>query len=1346
MAKRSPSIGQEPPRRQTAKAKRRLQRQTSASSPKTKPRPQTRSQKPSPFCLQLPNSLENWITCFNKLLFLLEAQITNLPSPISFELPDHQKQLIPPKKRFQIIRSFYASLYSYRHKYPFLSNLTIPPHKRSLPTPQLQTLSDTTLYILTRLYQLRLTPLPNLDLQAPVSLFQLLEFIHLISNTVPLATLDQLLTAYKQSLDYQFLNLSTNPNLTQQNFILNIFIQPPQTSPTSPTQVLPDQKIINLYTPPPSITQTASLFQLSHSLTQNLTQTFSAHIKNYHKLSDSDRSSLNLAIQSLIQSALTQTLSSYFTYNHPFDPDAFAFDISKKITQQLSQSPIKQFLDPQKHPLLKLRSRLDIDEPEKLHQILHQVAHQTIQNLSNQNPNLSNHLQQTATTITQSLPNKPQLQSTLTQFIKHQILSQLSPPPPSPDQPPPAPSQSPEPDTLNQAAQQIANYITFIHPVHSDLVPSLKNRAFAHHIAQQVSSQLNLPETQVLQLINTTAHTFSPFVKRLTPTPFLLPPTTSPLHRLLLRHVLLAHFDTIITQGQDPYTIYLALTQSLDTLKDRFDFLVQGAPFMGIATRPPLTPDHPHYQLLSSQIKQVSQLTPQQLQQYYDQLPFHLKLYVRWQKFKNKIQTKYLDRLDALKALPGYQLSLKIEGFKSALKQTLDKPIKARWGHTQFYQQVLSPIFHPAAQKLAQPFSFTKALFTYTGSKIKNYLINTRPGGWSRQQFRNTKAFWLRNRRRLRDWLNRHPKTKTVVTWTRKIPKGIKKLSHYLGRAADFVFDHTDPHKLAFKLAKFTGKQLNKALIWILSKISLKLGTRVAALLSGVGTVLTVLLILKDVFDLIKRYWKEIVGTIGVLFYLLLKFILSHLVQFGFAAAGWLLTGGSLWGAALGYTVGETLVKLYKAATATAGGLGNLLASVGEFITNLTSSLGAGIAAFATSFAAWVGGGVAALSAISFIAITAALLPNNPALAPATTNQFATLTKNADLSNLSAFYQPNPKHPFPSLTNQVALQHQTITYKVKIQASQPITITQFSDTLTLLTKNQKTPKTKNLITSTTLTTDTGQTIKLPYNLNPNTPLVIAYTLTLDPSYQNTQIINQAGIKFTTNNRTYEVGDSFVILIGDAPMAGCSTIATTAKNLAQQLGVCQGGTPPTNAPDCFCPAQNQPQLGLFTDSFHCGPTNTFKYINTVAGDANNYIQCTEFVNDVFAQTPTVLKSVYDLCGVTTLGNAADWGKNAQSACSQIFDFFKNGDLNNPPQPGDILVFASGSNPFGHVGVVTLSTALPGSNNGTLQMASANINTPLIRLYQAPDSYGLWSSFSPGLPLLGWLRYKFCSVSP
>ncbi|NOY14977.1 MAG: CHAP domain-containing protein [bacterium] len=1300
-------------------------------------------------CFLKPHTLNGWIDCLNQVLFLTEAELLNFPTSIVFEagaLTNSQTQslTVPPRIRRHIVNNWINTLSRHKNIAPFLSSVPRTPAQQQLSNTLLQAISDTTLLILTNAYKLRLgrQSAPQLDDGTPLSFGELLTFIKNILDSPQLATIDQIMSAYKQAVDYQLITISNQPAVTKAGFKLKLPARPPADQPPpSITQTNKQDKTITLNLPPFSPQNISQLTSVTSSLKSSLANTLQAQLQIPSSISPKESLVIAGALNRLVHQAIDSTITTYLSFGHAFDPDALSFDIAKQITDRVFTSPIKQFTSPTDRQILILRNRLAADDPAKLAQIIHQSLKDSLEQVLS--PKTLKAINQISRQVNQSLPNTPeQARQAVKLLIKNRLASQH-------------PFDPKQQQAVEDFTEKASQFLTKIQPVDPNLVPDPHKQGLIKELAQQYAGALSIPEESLSNVIQQTAPLI-PAAGRFIPTILTNSDSASFMDKTLLRYVFTRRTQAIL-DGQDPYALFLGLTHPLQNLKDQLSSLAAGNPIpiggRQTPTRPPLAPDSPLYQNLQSRIAQIESLPSDQLAAAYQALPVSLRLYVRWQRFKNSTLTTYHQHLEAIKNLPGFQLSLKLSDIKTATKQAVKGWVK----QTKTYQNIIEPVFHPVAAQLAgTPFSWRTLSKAVATSLYKSARLKFLKNAGRRRLYRSTAKRFNQAKDTLsgyKNWVVNsgiYKRAKKYFGWGKKSWKKLASWGGVVGawgdKFIDIVGTWTDPKQIAFKLFKFLGKQTGKLLVKLLAKLGLSLGSELALASTGVGTVIAALLIAKDLFYLIKDRWKPILAIFGGLLYFLLKFIFSHLVQFAAAAAG-AVVGGPV-GAVIGWVLGDLAVRAYHAATSIAGGIGNFLGGLASGIANLAASIWGGVAAtssLATGLLTTaVGGTVAVISLIILPGIMTAFIPPD-SYYNSSASQAVNITKIADLTGLSQYYQAGSDSTFPRLTNQAAADKANLTYIVTIKTKQDINILRFDDTALIQTKNHQRFRQKKIFSGRKITTQDGQKITLPYQLAADKEIKIAYSLTLDPSLKDSQLVNQARITFKLDDQTQQRVDSFTVLIGDAPITGCFTIANKAKQLANQLGACQAGQPPSQNPACFCPAAAQPAYGFLPNSFHCGDPRTFNnYIDS--DQEKNYIQCTEFVNDTFLYSTQ--RTLAGLCGISSLGNANNWLKEAKSKCPSILQTFQNkqsSNYKNSPQPGDVLVFGGtdAATPYGHVGVVIQAIAPPNSNQGIVTFASANIASPVVTIKKI---YGQWGSFSTKMPLLGWLRYTGCQAGP
>ena len=343
--------------------------------------------------------------------------------------------------------------------------------------------------------------------------------------------------------------------------------------------------------------------------------------------------------------------------------------------------------------------------------------------------------------------------------------------------------------------------------------------------------------------------------------------------------------------------------------------------------------------------------------------------------------------------------------------------------------------------------------------------------------------------------------------------------------------------------------------------------------------------------------------------------------------------------------------------------------------------------------------------------------------------QYLTLYKNLRLDKVNSKYiLKDERSAFPRLSNAAARDKIKLTFRIKMKAEgKDLKIVAVKDVSQIYTKDSQLPSGRLVKT---LTYDLTSNFK---DLTVGSEEIVDYQFPLQPEYKNSRLANTLQVTIQDNQgKKYQKITGFNTLIGQAPLIGCQEIAAEAEKLVNQLYRCSDN----QIADCYCPANPNPALGYFVNSYHCGNTGeNGPFKNYIRADANwvekenHYVQCTEFVNDVYRHLYNG-QSLYNLCDNKTFGNAGDWWVNAPQSCSHFLSAIPN-QPGKTPSLGDILVFQGGGG-NGHVGIVTQL----GLN--TLTFASANVSQRFITL----ENNGGWKSILPGLRLVGWLHNLSC----
>ncbi len=1221
-------------------------------------------------CWQNDKKLEGWIECLNQLLFLVEVEKLGLTERV-VKIGD---KTFNHHQRLNWLTAFNNQLELLVNQNPEVRNLITPSSlEQPLKPHQIKQLSEN---IETLLQQTYAYGAIWGSLENTFSLESLLITLSQGVSRVEVSTIDEVVEAYKEALENQ-LNKTDKIIPSDQPLILPPLKRPSSEEKTKPQPTATEEKTAEVKLPPPP---TVSELKQLEELKTDLYTTAYKFFENNQKLPSNPKAQQQIKdkLDKLIANSIITTVDSSVWWGQSnLDADTIASQVSDKLISDLLLKKLRQVTD---QSWLQLRASL------RKHPLdLQQNLHQQLLGIITKRKDALQAINKLATYGRQA----PVSHQELNQLAQDVIFRQLSLVLPNADQ---------HQEEIRQLATKGANYVTYLQPLADtvNITQSPLNEVIQTPFAPE-------HQEEVKEIITTTGALFQPHTQHLWAYP--QDSIKKYLYGAILRNP--HNQKLIIEKGIPPGAILDYFTYPPSQAKADLEWLKQGAPLkvLGktITSRPPLVEGDPLYRRLTESIQwqETHQEAFQDLQ-----LPFMAKTYLDYLRLKNKLIGQPLLKISALLSLPSHQLNLGIEHLTSQLKEQklVQEVINSR------HWPVVNKIF--SGVKAVNPFEIRakarqKAQKWWQASPIGSRLHKTKEKFIKFVEKRNKFISWLLTPRRKLQEL----KGKIAKWWQKFKETRFGRLLTILGKAG--IIFH--PRRLLKKAAIWGLKKLGQLGIKILSKIGLDL----AGLASGVGSLLAILALLKDLFSVFRRWWKEIIVFISGLLYVLINFLLSHLLALLGGIIGGII-GGPI-GFALGFGAGLGLESLFGS-----------VASVVSGATSLASSLWGTITGFATSttgisLALTVIPGGTVLVVTSFFwypYLLSTFLKSNLYYQSGGT-PYLTLYKNLRLDNLNQKYilQDN-QNVFPHLTNLAAKDKVKLTFHVSMKAvDKDLTIVSVKDTTQVYTKDSANNGGK---LSKTIIQDL--TSKFP-SLSKGEEKRISYQLQLQPNFKNSRLINTLEVEVKDKKgKEYHKVTSFVTLIGDAPNVGCQQIAETADRLVDELYRCSDN----QINDCYCPQEAYPQLGYFVNSYHCG---VFALLaNTIHPGPNwndkeeHYIQCTEFVNYVYQQVYG--PNLYQHCG-GTLGNAGDWFENAPKTCPKLFTAIKNGG-GVDPQVGDILVFKGTG--AGHVGIVTQV----GMN--TLTFASANISSRRVTLSK---TNGQWQSLLPGMALIGWLSNLRCA---
>ncbi len=1228
-------------------------------------------------CWQKSQKIEGWLECFNKLLFLIEVEKLGLQErvvQVGGETLDHQQ-------RTEKLRNFNSFITRLAIKQPELAVLIKAVSTEFFSSPRsLTQLGETVENLLKEAYAYGAL---WGNLQQIFSLQELLTILaHQQIERVEVSTINEVVETYQEALEKQLINQA---NQTQTNYLITLPLRKALQKKALPSQPTETKKVE--LPPPPSATDLRQVEELKGDLYQQASTFLESNLKLPKNKESLER--VKQEMDRLLTHSITEAVDNLIWWGEKnIDEDSLASLVSQKIIDNLLLSEDIQ-------DKIFRQSWLDLRASLKKHPV--DLEGDLQKSLFSITEKRSDHLQAVnrLTTFSRQAPlNSSDLKNLAEDVIRRQLNLSI-------------PNAAKYEKEINTLAEQAANYIIYVKPAEKTLIaPSALGK-----ILQESSFAQAHPK--VKEIIDTTGVIF----KRPSQRMFRLP--KGAWEKYLFKSLFTNEHNRglIIENGLNPLNAYDSLLHSTEELENQLNWLKEGAPIKvfgkTIATRQPLTEGDKLYHQLDEAInwRKTHQENLKKIK-----LPFLAKSYLKVERLKTKLIGQPLLKLTALLSLPSYQLSVGLNHIREEVQDS------------QAVQEVINSRHWPTINKIlggVEAVAHPKALRKKVREKIREIWRKSFVGKGIRQT--RLKAYQLMRKHRSKKILGTF--LKVTITPGRSIRSLRKKLAAWWKR-----FKNSPTGKWAGRIFKgiwlitHPKQLLKKGLIWGLKKIGQlsikilsKLGLDLAGLASGIGSVLAILSLLKDLYSVFRRWWKEILVFIAGWLYLIINFILSHLLAFIGGLIGGFI-GGPV-GFALGLGVGFGLEQLF----------GSLSALVGT-TASLASSLWGTMTAFATSTSGVTlaltvipGGTVLALTSFFWYPyLSTAFLKSNLYYQSGGT-QYLTLYKNLRLDKVNSKYiLKDERSAFPHLNNSAAEDKIKLTFKIQMKAEgKNLKIVAVKDTNQIYTKDSHLPSGR---LAKTITYDLTSKFQ---DLTAGDEEVVEYQFPLKPEYKNSRLANtlQVTVEDDKGNE-YHKTTGFVTLIGQAPLIGCQEIAAEAEKLANQLYRCSDN----QIADCYCPSQSNPALGYFVNSYHCGDTGeNGPFKNYIHADANwvdqenHYIQCTEFVNDVYRNL--YQRSLYNLCGGATFGNAGDWLKNAPKSCHNFLVGVPN-QPGNTPSLGDILVFRGGEN--GHVGIVTQL----GLN--TLTFASANVGQRFITL----ENNGGWKSILPGLRLVGWLHNLSC----
>ncbi len=701
-------------------------------------------------CWRQKQTIDDWLECLNKLLFIIEAEINDFKLTIVFQKEKKQTTL-KKSARPVLIKSFVRFLHrSFANRLPFV--VTPPPvvdRDQDLSISQLDSLSSLVQEVLVILY--RASFLAHLA-EERMSLADILAAVPDLP-AIDSGLINKIISDYKLAIDNQLAGGDNAPSqlVDTTNFKINL-------SPDQSDRVVWDKPILKqddqgnsiLDIPPLSSQDFGHLVRLSQNLEQSLKATIlidgiglsgpptSPEETTLFKLAGS-------ISQKISSRVLSEVISSGTSWVDPdFISSRIAQETIRELTWHFKQDGLNKLSNQgwlvlrssfKKHPEV-LFSRFEaaiqktivpkapteagpaptgpspapppaqigefpLTETDRGGELTHQAAiEDNIVGLR---------VLAKAARLTKAAPTNPK---DVKQIIRRQVYSQLVQAARLTKE---SSLDKPQLEALERVADKAANYLVYISP--ADPVLNLRpKQAYLELISQEPVLQDIISPEKIESTIELVGD-----INRKTLTSSAAPMIRSAaklglVEQILMRRVISKHYQSIINSGTDPTALYIGLSTPLETLQGRLDWIGGGSPInilgLSIPTAPALTEADPGFARLKSLTQQIAELNRRGILDDSD-----LPLIIRWLRLKNRMRQSYDDKKKAVKNIIPHNTTI-----------ILNK-VKKKVGGSTVVQKILDIYQHPFVEKIVgDATDFLSVPRKTLAEKINFHLTNK--SGW----------------------------------------------------------------------------------------------------------------------------------------------------------------------------------------------------------------------------------------------------------------------------------------------------------------------------------------------------------------------------------------------------------------------------------------------------------------------------------------------------------------------------------------------------------------------------------------------------------------------------------------